>query len=71
MAQEITLLVSRKLDAYLKQAIDLEGFGDTRGEVIQRFVWDRVNELIASHRLVELEDSVNPRPRESTGESYG
>lgn len=74
MAYEVKFLISRKMAAYLKQVAELEGFGDTQGEVIQRFAWDRINELIAGGRLVELVDSVNPTPKppgrhNSTGES--
>lgn len=62
MAQEIKILVSHKLDAYLAMLVNMDGFGGTRGEVIQNFVWHRVNELIANKRISEIVDQPKPAP---------
>jgi len=29
----------------------MEGFGDTRQEIVKRFVWDGINRLLAEKRL--------------------
>lgn len=57
------MIFSRKLCAYLDQLVEGEGYGDNHKQVIERLVWDRVNDLLASGMLIELVDSVNPRPR--------
>lgn len=42
---------SPKLLAYLEEIREMEGFGDTRQEIVKRFVWDGINQLLAAKRL--------------------
>lgn len=47
----LRLRATPKLVAYLDQIVDLQGFGDTRQDVIKRLVWDGINDLLAKKRL--------------------
>ena len=61
----ITILVSDKLLRYLDAVIELEGYGDTREEVIERFVWDRIHTLRTAFPESTFEAAANvsePKP---------
>jgi hypothetical protein len=47
----IEVQASPKLLSYLEQIRRMEGFGETRQEVVKRFVWDGINKLLAEKRL--------------------
>jgi hypothetical protein len=49
----IEVQASPKLIAYLDELQKLEGFGDSRPDIVRRFAWDRINELIKDGRLVQ------------------
>jgi hypothetical protein len=36
---------------YIDKLIAVEGFGDTRAEVVRGFVWNEINRLLAVGRL--------------------
>lgn len=50
---KIEVLVTPKFAAYLDDLIEMEGFGASRPEVIRRFVWREINQLIVDGRLKE------------------
>jgi hypothetical protein len=47
----VELQASPKLLAYLNELLRMEGFGDTRPEIVKRLVWDGINKLLAEKRL--------------------
>lgn len=47
----IPVTVPPRLAQYLDDLIEIQGYGETRPEIMRRFVWDAVNELIAKGRL--------------------
>lgn len=49
----IVVKLSPRALAYIDALVRMEGFGESRAEVITRFIWDRLNELIAKPRLVQ------------------
>jgi hypothetical protein len=49
--KRVEVQASPKLLAYLDDLIGMEGFGDSRPEIVRRFAWDRINELIKDGRL--------------------
>jgi hypothetical protein len=49
--QTFEIQASPKLLVYLEQIRKMEGFGDTRQEIVKRFVWDGINRLLAEKRL--------------------
>lgn len=47
----LELQLTPKLARYLDDLVKLEGFGETRQEVIKKFVWDGVNAALPKERL--------------------
>jgi hypothetical protein len=50
----IEIQASPKMIAYLDQVKAMEGFGDTRPEIVKRFVWDGIFKLLAEKLLKKL-----------------
>jgi metal-responsive CopG/Arc/MetJ family transcriptional regulator len=50
---EVTL--SPKLLKYLDQLKDMEGFGNSRPEIIRNFVWKEVERLLEVQRLKSID----------------
>lgn len=48
---DIEIHCTPTLRGYIERLIEMEGYGDDAQEVVMRFVWDRVNELIVAGRL--------------------
>lgn len=49
----IELAISEKLVAYLDELKTMDGFGNSRPEIIRNFVWKEINRLIEVGRLAE------------------
>jgi hypothetical protein len=47
----VEMQASPKLVAFLDEIKAMEGFGDTRPEIVKRFVWDGINKLLLEKRL--------------------
>jgi hypothetical protein len=47
----IEIQASPKLIKYLNQLMDMEGFGETRPEIVKKFVWDGINQLLLEKRI--------------------
>jgi hypothetical protein len=47
----IEVQASPKLVAYLNDVLKMEGYGDSRPEIVKRFVWDGINKLLAEKLL--------------------
>jgi len=47
----LELQLTPKLARYLDELVKEEGFGETRQEVIKKFVWDGVNSVLPRERL--------------------
>jgi hypothetical protein len=47
----IEIQASPKLVAYLDQLMQMEGFGETRPEIVKKFVWDGINQLLLDKRV--------------------
>lgn len=47
----VEIQASRKLLGYLDAIVKMEEFGETRPEVVKRFVWDGINRLLPERRL--------------------
>lgn len=50
------MTISERMAEYIEELIELDGFGDTRQEVIRRFIDSEVNRLIADKRLKQRQD---------------
>ena len=48
---KVEVLMTPKLGAYLDALKEMEGFGNSRPEIIRNFVWQEVNRLIEVGRL--------------------
>jgi hypothetical protein len=47
----IEIQASPKMIAYLDQIRKMEEFGETRQEIVKRFVWDGIRNLLPERRL--------------------
>ena len=47
----VELQATRKLVAYLDELRKMEGFGESRQEIVKNFVWAAINKLILEKRL--------------------
>ena len=47
----IEIQVTSKLVEYLDELKSMEGFGESRQEIVKNFVWTAVNKLILEKRL--------------------
>lgn len=42
----VPLKIPTKLNAYLEELVKIQGFGESKQDVIKQFVWTAVNDLI-------------------------
>lgn len=51
---KVEVALSLKAGRYLDRLIEMDGFGESREELVKRFIWHGINQLIQSGRLGEL-----------------